>query len=224
MPIKEFHGETIVCYIDISGFKVMMQDMERARQALGNFYQSGYDILQRQEKHVGTRVDGLFVSDCGILFVRTRARRLNLLLSPLLKVVQSLNRQMLHYDIMLTTSIAYGSFHYNPRREFIGITKNLVYGAPYVEAYLDNEVGRPKLDPGQCRLLIGSLSPSEINSVLNSNDEYFKRTIRKGRKHLYFYWMLSDPREIEMFEKNYTNAYDLKYSGMLSALKRGGQW
>jgi hypothetical protein len=43
---------------------------------------------------------------------------------------------------------------------------------------------------------------------------------RKGdNKHYYYYWMVNDPSEIERFERDYKDAYNLKYAGMLKALK-----
>ena len=48
---------------------------------------------------------------------------------------------------------------------------------------------------------------------------------RKGDKnHYYFYWVVEDFHEIEEFEKEYTDAYNLKYAGMLRALKRRIRW
>ena len=48
MPINNFDGETYVAYIDISGFKELMQDEERALRALDRLYQTGYDIIRDQ--------------------------------------------------------------------------------------------------------------------------------------------------------------------------------
>ncbi|MEA1895182.1 MAG: hypothetical protein U9N36_08290 [Euryarchaeota archaeon] len=45
----------------------MKENEKRALKALGIFYQCGYNLLQKDN----VPVDGIFISDCGILFVRT---------------------------------------------------------------------------------------------------------------------------------------------------------
>ena len=40
-------------------------------------------------------------------------------------------------------------------------------------------------------------------------------------KHYYYYWMINDPSQINGFEQNYKDAYNLKYAGILKALKGG---
>ena len=65
MTIQAYHGNTFVAFIDISGFKAMMEDRERARDALSSFFQTGYPVLKEQRNvDEYRRVDGLFVSDC----------------------------------------------------------------------------------------------------------------------------------------------------------------
>ena len=65
MPIQDFNNETFVAFIDISGFKELMKDTENGLKALKCLYQSGYNALLNSDG-----VEGFFVSDCGILFVR----------------------------------------------------------------------------------------------------------------------------------------------------------
>ena len=43
---------------------------------------------------------------------------------------------------------------------------------------------------------------------------------KNDNNHFYFYWMVEKPSEIEEFEKEYNDSYNLKYAGMLKALKR----
>jgi len=69
MPLQNYEGTTFVAFTDISGFREMMRDRKKAVLALDKFYQAGYDILRNQTANA-YRVDGLFVSDCGVLFVR----------------------------------------------------------------------------------------------------------------------------------------------------------
>jgi len=124
---------------------------------------------------------------------------------------------------MLTTSIAYGSFKFQERIEFPGIDKNPIYGNAYVQAFSDNASGLPKIEPGLCRLVRDNLPP-EITTPIGTHSNQLLHLLaerRSDRRHLYFYWNLSRSSEIEAFEREYTNAYSLKYAGMLRALKRG---
>ena len=164
------------------------------------------------------------MSDSGILFVRGCTIDKIECLKFLLRAVKEINRRMLEHDFMLITSIAYGRFKYKRRIEFEGIEKNQVYGYAYVNAFLDNANGKPKIQPGQCRILQKNL-PEDIEMVLshNNNQDEILKLIKKRRgdnNHYYFYWMVNDPSEIDEFERQYTDAYNLKYSGMLNALKR----
>jgi hypothetical protein len=213
MPISNFDGNTFVAYLDISGFKEMMKDDNKALNVLNHFYQTGYDVLkeqqQRSEQH---SVDGIFVSDCGILFVREQTDTMSQL-KKLLSVIKSINEKMLKHEVMLTTSIAYGYFSYQERTEFSGMEKNQVYGSTYVNAFLDNENGKPKIQPGQCRIILKEQLPLDVSV---ENDPFLQE---KG-KYLYYYWNVQDPEDIDEFEKLYNDSYNLKYSGMLQALKK----
>lgn len=218
MPIRQFEGTTFVAFLDISGFKELMKDGDRAWNALDVLYQQGYNSIQASQG----KVEGLFVSDSGILFTRN-GDPLPTMLNSLLRVVQSLNQRMLESNYMLTTSIAYGSFKFQERIEFPGIGKNPIYGNAYVQAFSDNASGLPRIEPGLCRIVRENL-PTEIISNIDTSANHLLHLLaerRSDKRHLYFYWNLSRRSEIEAFEREYTNAYSLKYSGMLKALKRG---
>ena len=122
MPISDFEGETFVAFIDISGFKELMKDEKRAWKALDKLYQYGYEVIRESTEQVNIRVEGLFISDSGILFVRDCQDLIGGL------KIKELNKRMLKHDFMLTTSIAYGHFKYQERIEFIGIEKTQYMG------------------------------------------------------------------------------------------------
>lgn len=204
MPVPDYSGETFVAFTDISGFKEMMKDDKRAVKAIDRFYSFGYDVLQNNQD-----ISGFFVSDCGILFVRNHNDHLQQLRS-LINVIQQLNQQLLEDDIMLSTSIAFGRFSYHQRIEFEGIEKNPVYGQAYAAAFLDNEAGKPKIQPGQCRIVKKGLCEIPINTIDRMVED---------RLHWYFFWMVDNSNAIGDFKKQYMDAYQLKYSGMLKALK-----
>ncbi|MEX2704077.1 MAG: hypothetical protein Q6352_002265 [Candidatus Freyrarchaeum guaymaensis] len=212
MPINDFEGDTFVAFLDISGFKDLMKK-KIAWKALDRLYQYGYEIIRENSG----QVEGLFVSDSGILFVRNRQDKVRCL-KALLKVVKELNKRMIKDGFMLTTSIAYGHFKYQKRIEFKGMEKNPIYGNAYVSAFLDNENGTPKIQPGQCRIVKKNLPDDVIHSIKNGSDKLLRMIKEKGN-HFYFYWMREDPSEINDFEKQYSAAYDLKYVSMLRALK-----
>lgn len=219
MPISDFDGNTFVAFIDICGFKEMVRQRERAWRALDRFYQLGYDVLRahRQENNE-SGVEGIFVSDCGILFVRGNGSNRDKLLS-LLECIKEINKGMLDEGFMLTTSIAYGPFKYQERIELRGIEKNLVYGSAYLGAYLDSSNEKPLIQPGQCRIVIENLPDDVITSLAARQGELLSRINRESNKHYYYYWNVDSPGEIEDFKERYNNSYDLKYAGMLKALK-----
>jgi hypothetical protein len=223
MSILEFEGDTFIAFIDISGFKKMMKNEEKALKALDTFYSSGYQVLCPQDRssdnRLYCRVEGLFISDSGFLFVRNGDRQNGFGLSCLLSAIKEINKKMLAEEIMLTTSIAYGHFKYQERIEFPGIQKNFTYGEAYVLAYRDNEIVTPKLKPGLCRIVKKGL-PQDF--VVTENLGQYQQLVceRVGDKqHYYFYWNLSDPDEIPRFEEDYR---DSQYLGMLNALRRDG--
>ncbi len=212
--MDNFDEETFVAFLDISGFKAYMNDENKAWDALDKFYQYGFDALENKEQ-----VDGLFISDCGIIFVRNGQNALERLKS-LLEVSKEINERMLEHNWMLTTSIAYGRFKYQERREHNGIRKNAIYGIGYVASFSDNEKGKPKREPGQCRIVKEKL-PRVIMDELDNptqNDEILKFVKRRNsdRNHYYFYWMVENPLKIDDFENRYINS---KYRGMIDALK-----
>lgn len=222
MPISNFDGRTFVAFIDISGFKQLMKDEKRAWKALDLFYNHGYETIRESRRQNNISIEGIFVSDSGILFVRNCDDKTESL-KALLKVVRELNRRMLDDNFMLTTSIAYRHFKYQKRIESEGIEKNQIYGNAYTLAFLDNETGKPKIQPGQCRIVKQSLLEELIQSINSSNNDEILRMVKRRANdtdHYYFYWMVENPEEIEDFEKEYSDVYNLKYAGMLKALKR----
>ena len=135
MPISNIDLDTFVAFMDISGFKQLMKNKERAWKALDRFYNYGYEVIRRNRQQNNISVEGIFISDCGILFVRACNDNKTESLKALLRVVRELNRKMLDDDFMLTTNIAYGHFKYQERIEFEGIEKNPIYGNAYVSAF-----------------------------------------------------------------------------------------
>jgi len=214
VPIEDFDGNTFLAFLDISGFKEMMKNEKTAIKALNCFYKIGYSSLFNN-----VNINGFFISDSGLLFVRTSNLNLIEQLKEILKTIEIINRKLLEKNIMLTISIAYGEFKFQRHSEFMGISKNPIYGSAYVSAFLDNEKGKPKIQPGYCRLIIpdGNIN---FESNINLLDNYYLSRLVKKRNHYYFYWMVNDGNKIKEFENLYNNSYHSKYTGMLSSLKK----
>ena len=197
--LNNFSGETFVAFIDICGFKAMMSEENKASIALDKFYQIGYNELQACGD-----INGIFISDCGILYV-TRDTSKEEKLEILLRIVRSINLKMLEADYMLTTNIAYGDFSYQERIEFNRISKNLMMGNAYVKAFLDSQA-KPKIDVGECRIL-----KEDIEEDFFNNPHLCPRG-----KYFYYYWNVEDPEKIDLFKKDYK---DSRYIGALQILK-----
>ncbi len=218
MPVNDFDDETFVAYIDISGFKELMKKRNKAWEALRCFYDIGYEVLKDQN-HNSVKVDGFFISDCGVLFSRQIGEQpvsKEKLLLAMLEVVERIFRQMITHNLMLTASVAFGKFKYSGKIEFEGIEKNPIYGGAYVSAYLDHEDGKPKLEPGSCRILKEGVDEAVLSNI---NRSYSSR-LKSNKKHIYFYWMVKDEEEIGLFKSEFHDAYNLKYKGMLDAIKK----
>ena len=207
MAVDDFNGDTFVAFTDISGFKEMMKgDGVRAIKALSKLNTAGYNALRNN-----IDVNGFFISDSGILFVRNNTLSKKEKLNCILEVTSRINKELLADDIMLTTSIAYGLFSYHQRIEFNGIQKNPIFGNAYVSAFIDNEKSSPRIQPGQCRIVIENIEEEVFEDIA---------LLKKVKNHMYHYWMVNNHNEIDAFEREYVDTYQLKYKGMLSALKR----
>jgi len=200
-----------------------MKDGKSAWDALDKFYRCGNETLRENNNLESTKqVEGIFVSDKEVLFVRDCHDK-KMCLTSLLSAIQKINKKMLEYDLMLTTSIAYGHFKYEKRMESGEVEKNAIYGLAYVAAFLANESAKQRTQPGQCRIVRKNLPP-EINGTLKGdhNQDNILRLLKKKNgddNDYYFYWMVETPSEIDDFEEKYIDADNSRYNEMLRALK-----
>lgn len=215
MPIQNFDGNTFVAFSDICGFKSLMPNREKAIKALQHFYQTGFDLIHNQINNT-IKVEGFFISDCAVLFVRYELNKNFLALERLLKVVEEMNKKMLEKDLMLTTSISFGYFNYEGKFEISGTEKNQIFGDAYVEAFLDNEVGKPKIKPGECRIILKGFPNDLIQFEANRNSQF---KLIKSKNHLIYYWMRDSIDEVDEFNKRYNDSYNIQYRGMIEVLK-----
>ncbi|MGZ5481194.1 MAG: hypothetical protein ACXWID_04360 [Pyrinomonadaceae bacterium] len=186
MAVAPFEGHTFVAFVDICGFKAMMSEGQRGPLALDALYSAGFDVL-REHRNNANAVDGFFVSDCGVLFVRNEnADNLSRLWS-LCFIVKEIHRRTFKEAVQLTSSIAWGRFSYHERIEFPGIDKSPIYGNAYIAAFTDNE-GSPKLYPNECRIIRRGL-PVEVIDVLHRRREPLWNQVRETPDHFYYEWM-----------------------------------
>lgn len=230
MP-ERFEGKTLVAFVDISGFKLMMKQGLDAKKIMKNFYNGGFNLLF-DHNQMNPHVEGFFVSDCGILFVRRGDPSDQI--ENLLLIVKKLNRKMLESGIMLTSSIAYGDFLYLNLQEHNHIEKSYFYGNGYLNAYLNAEIDEPKLEPGQCRITTKGLKSTyiecfEVHRFCLKRGSLNLETIDKqfDDKYFYYYWMVDNPSKIREFEIDYTDSYKLikeyKYPAMKRALEKASE-
>jgi len=229
MPVSDFDGETFVAFMDIWAFRSLMTK-RKAIKALNSLYNYGYGVLSEYNS-----IRGIFVSDSGILFVKNTSGRLNRL-KDLLTVIKEINKKMMNEGFILTTSITFGEFRYKRRMEHSSIQKIPIYGHGYVSAWLDNEKGKPKMKPGQCRIFTKNIIteddeekkihvfPNKVeshltqiykNNSLYQNKDNILSLIKKYEgddDHYYFYWMVNNYSEIDEFEYKFRDIDKLRHS------------
>lgn len=193
MPLPQFQGDTFVAFVDIAGFTSMMADGKRGALALDAFYSAGYSVLH-EHRTDPVVVHGLFVSDCGILFVRGLEHPASVRLASLCCVVQQIHGRTFKKAFHLTTSIAWGEFSYNERIEFPGIEKNAISGYAYMAAYADTK-DSPKLYPSECRIRRHGLPADVLDSCVDRQAPVFD-LMRETPNHFYYEWM----RAVEISE------------------------
>ncbi|MCU0592723.1 MAG: hypothetical protein MUC57_14780 [Desulfobacterales bacterium] len=153
---------------------------------LWTLYSSGYRVLRDNERH--PVVEGIFISDCGVLFSRKTHESDLDALDSLLQVLAVIHRDVFESAFSLTTSIAFGDFTYRGKVEFEGLEKNAIHGHAYLSAFKDNESQTRKLYPNECRILKAGLPPAISMDQMQTLDVARGR-IRDEDKHFYFEWM-----------------------------------
>jgi hypothetical protein len=125
----------------------------------------------------------------------------------MLKIIYDVNKELIKYDIMLTSSIAYGLFSYQKRKIVLGkVNKEFICGLPYIRAYGDNS----KIRPGECSILIDDEFPDDVKSHIEAS--ITSRSDRFGRSsqdlnHYYYYWMCNSANLIDTYKCKYNNIH-----------------
>jgi hypothetical protein len=223
VPIPSYSGETCVAFLDIYGFKKLMERGIKAEEALDKFYSTVFRI-NRDFNEIGInarKIRSLVVSDCSVIFVDNTGLTQDKVedVKTVLRFVQKVNQELLVIDgsrsILTTCSADYGRFKYEDRIEFEGIGKDFFFGQPYVAAFLDNE--KLKNKPGYCRIIGKNLRTLDDNltifplSLLKTEGDYY-----------YFYWMLNNLDELGSFQRRYEDVSESTYRNTAALLRSLG--
>lgn len=166
--MRQFNANTFVCFLDISGFKRELKcNLQNAGNMLDTFYSAGYQALKSHPD-----LNGIFVSDCGIIFPYkgTPTKRL----VAILKAVKEINVRMLEKNFLTTASIAFGHVEYKRKFVFNRMKKNAIMGSGYLNAFLDNEDNDNKIIAGQVRII------KRIDENIKPRNIFNKLEINKG--------------------------------------------
>lgn len=226
MPISSYNGQTYVGYLDISGFKKMMNNKEKARHVLDIFYRTIYETLYEMASPPSPQINAIVISDCAVLFLSIGSSEncsdVDKIegLPTMLEFIKKINRIFInnyYYPFMTTCSIAYGDFRYENRSDRNHMSKNCMMGTSYMNAFLDSESSKSKIRPGECRII-----ENDPSLPLSTNPfSLLKRT----RKYYYFYWMLENVMEIDDFKQKYNVIWKgtCKYDRLIELLASTGR-
>jgi len=211
--MRQFNSKTFVCFIDISGFKVTLNNnINDAVKMLDTFYSAGYRILKKYPT-----LNGIFVSDSGIIYPDKGSPTERL--GAVLQAIKEINISMLDNKFLTTATIAYGHLEYRKKFAFDRIKKNAILGNGYVNAFLDSEMKKNKILDGQVRITkqLDEENPKQIIFKKLDFDVPILRFLEDTDTHFYYHWYLSKYTEItianNVFRKfslsKETNKYDI---------------
>lgn len=231
LSIENFDGETCVVFLDICGFRDMMDTPGEAEKALDQFFNATYQEVDTSQERP-YKIDCVAVSDCAIAFARPNTPILNnpkwiqrqsvvsldgQRLNSILIFVGNVSRKMAHNDFAVKGSIAFGDFKFRRRIEIPGIDKAMFVGNAYLDAYRDVERGRPKLDVGEIRIKPRT-KIQEILRDASSFEECSRVDLENG--DYYYYWMLPSIGSKRDFKTDFRNQYRKRYAGRISILRK----
>jgi len=229
-----FSEDRFVAWIDISGFKHLLKTNQyEALAVIQEFFKIGYLQLhpdtQPGMQDPGQQLDGLFVSDCAIVWTKNACIHQNSLVpfKRILGIVKRINEAVMSSSVMrrnrvmLSTSIAFGQFFPIKKVEHEHIAQQMIFGQAYIDAYADNSNHLP---PELCRIVTKNLPrpvADTLNGFLPAGDE--RTFIRRDGEHTYFYWNCSTAADIQNFQQKYRPTPNPDYSALYGILK-GNRW
>jgi hypothetical protein len=213
LSIENYQGTTFVAFLDISGFKQMMNNKEKVYSVLQKFYGSLFDQVGNFNLgDVSIKVNVVAVSDSAIIFL-SKGQNENVPqndgLPIILRFISTVNQAFANHNnhpFLTVCSVAYGDFTFYNWRERDRLSKNCLKGDAYLKAYLDTENEVDKLKPGQCRIIKKGLTIDLTTTNF---------ALRKKKEYFYYYWRLSDTKNIKSFDNRYEEIYDKLYSDLI---------
>ena len=184
-PNLHFDGNTYVAFSDLSGFKIMLEDVRRAAEALDSLYTITYELFGNDRV-----VKGVAFSDCVVSWIdRGNGQGNAVHLNRLLCHLKALHRRMLRKGYLITSTVAWGEVRYQDRIRLPNFDKQMFYGQQYVRAYLANS----KVEPGAIVLLADGC---EVNPRENAEIGKLLRKCKEPDGWEYF-WSAAKPSEIK---------------------------
>ncbi|MCE7737093.1 MAG: hypothetical protein GPJ54_19560 [Candidatus Heimdallarchaeota archaeon] len=243
MPIASYHGEeTYVAYLDISGFKKLMDSSYRngtnyAIEVLDLFYNTiSTLIMKNDENPEKSEISVLMFSDSAILYCRNSPNNLEVDgLIDLLLLLKDINSSLFKskYNILTTSSLSFGDFHYNRQDVTTNVTQSFIYGKGYVSSYLNNEQWKPKIEPGQCRISKIDLPNNMTDLIQGRGSEILTNErldiINKityldyDDQNYYFIWFADDSSSLITIKNDYNEAKYIGYRKIISDQLRSGE-
>lgn len=97
---------------------------------------------------------------------------------------------MINEGFLMQTSIAYGEFYFDERKQRFNLQKSMIMGEAYLDAWFNNE----KIPKGSI-VLFGKDTPKPESSLwignLNGQDQSWE-----------YFWSVNNPSEIEAIKNN----------------------
>lgn len=243
MPIASYHGEeTYVAYLDISGFKKLMDSSYRngtneAIEVLDLFYNTISSLIMKNDKDSKkSEISVLMFSDSAILYVRNSPNNLEVEgLIDLLLLLKDINVSLFNskFNILTTSSLSFGDFHYNRQDVTTNVTQSFIYGKGYVSSYLNNEQWKPKIEPGQCRISKIDLPINMVDLIQGRrrdklSDEQINlihkiTSLDHDDKNYYYIWFADDSSSLITIKNDYNEAKYIGYRKIISDQLRSGE-
>lgn len=191
-----FHKSTYVAFSDLCGFKNLMKNRKRAYSALDYLFNSVYRIQQHNPN-----MKALAISDSVIAWVDGNER--NDLLNHVIEYASSLHKRMLEKNYLMTTTIAWGDFHYDENRlQLSNLSKTMLIGGAYLTAFLANN----KAPEGSIVLL--DKGRGNVEHPTYWSDRWLKSKSPAGWE---YFWSSSNPEQSKRIIKERKKAEGLKY-------------
>jgi len=210
---QDFNGDTWVAFADLCGTKAMYaQSPKTAARALDCFYEAAFALVQR-----APQVNGIAVTDCAFFWLTCESGERPMIgegLGELLGLLKSLHERLLRGKYLLRSTVAYGHFQYDRRRQLPRLMKGMAIGKAYLDAYLLND----QYVPGSIMIV---KAPEE-----RTPDDYAPQLLAcllsggQNGPWEYIWWAESGiPVGVEEAQRQRDEAYDGRFDRLMRAYR-----